>query len=156
MTDLSKVNWKGPQPAPKHLAKRLRVNFPQITRTGIYNDRNVAGTNKKSSHAEGLGLDIHLSALDPGEGELGDQLYQALIRRARELGIDNVIWNRQIWSQSRGGPRQYTGVNAHTDHLHVEFTRAGSQNRALEEIEVDIATIRTGFEDLGRSSENMT
>lgn len=155
MTDFSKINWKGPQPAPKYLARRLRVNFPQITQTGIYDDRGIAGTQKKSAHAEGRALDIHLSAVDPEQRSLGDQPFRALVRKASFLGIDDVIWNRQLWSQVRGGPRPYSGVSPHTDHIHVEFTRAGSQYRVLREIEIDIATIRTGIEDLRRGRDHI-
>ena len=155
MTDFSKINWKGPQPAPVHLAKRLRVNFPQITSTGIYNDRNVAGTEKKSSHAEGRALDIHLSANNPDQLSLGNQLFDVLIRKASVLGIDNVIWNRQIWSQVHKYKRPYNGKSPHTDHIHVEFTRAGSQLHLLKEIEADIAIIRTGIEDLRKQNNNI-
>jgi len=155
MTDPMGVNWKGPQPAPRHLAGRLRANFPQITQTGIYNDRKIAGTQRKSAHAEGRALDIHLSAIDPEQRSLGDQLFRALIRRAGSIGVDNVIWNRQIWSQAKGGPRAYTGANPHTDHIHVEFTRAGSQLSVLREIELEIAIIRTGIEDLRRGRETI-
>ena len=154
MADLSKVNWHGPQPAPKELAKMLKLNFPQITQTGIYNDRNVAGTTKKSSHAEGRGLDIHLSAFVPEQRMLADQLYPVFIRKASQLGIDNVIWNKQIWSKTKGGPRLYTGQNPHTDHIHIEFTREGSQ-QAQRAIELDIAIIRTGIEDMHKAMENI-
>lgn len=156
MSDYSKINWKGEQPLPSTLAKRLKVNFPQITQTGIYNDRNVAGTSKKSSHAEGRALDIHLNVLVHDQKILGDQLFKVLIRKASVMGIDNVIWNREIWSQARGGPRKYEGKNSHTDHIHVEFTRDGSQNiNLINEIDVDIATIRTGMEDLMHGRENI-
>jgi hypothetical protein len=155
MTDHGKINWKGPQPAPRRLARRLRTNFPQITRTGIYCDRYIAGTHIKSAHAEGRALDIHLSALESEQRTLGDQLFRVLIRKALPLGIVNVIWNRQIWSRSRGGPRPYHGVNPHTDHIHIEFTRLGSQHRILREIEMDIAIIRTGIEDLHKDRDHI-
>ena len=79
----SKNNWRGPQPAPRYLGRLLRANFPQITETGIYNDRNVAGTSKKSSHAEGRALDIHLSAQNPDQKSVGDRLFHTIILRAR-------------------------------------------------------------------------
>ena len=88
MADFNNVNWKGPQPAPSQLARRLRANFPQISETGIYNDRNIAGSQTKSAHAEGRALDIHLSATNPDQRSLGDQLFRALIRKAPFLGID--------------------------------------------------------------------
>ena len=147
----SKNKWKGPQPAPRYLGRLLRANFPQISETGIYNDRNVAGTSKKSSHAEGRALDIHLSAKDPDQKSLGDQLFRTIVSRARSIGVDNVIWNRQIWSVKHPRPRAYHGLNSHTDHLHVEFTRQGSQfsqQRMLNAILIDVGIIRTGIEDL--------
>jgi hypothetical protein len=35
-----------------------------------------------------------------------------------------VIWNREIWSASQGGPRPYGGASPHTNHIHVFFTEA--------------------------------
>jgi hypothetical protein len=154
----SKNKWKGPQPAPRHFGRLLRANFPQITQTGIYNDRNVAGTSKKSSHAEGRALDIHLSAQDPDQKSLGDQLFQAVILRARSIGVHNVIWNRQIWSVEQPRRRIYHGQNPHTDHLHVEFTRQGSQlsqQQMLNAILIEVGTIRTGIEDLQKKLGNL-
>lgn len=155
MVDHKKVDWRKAQPAPTAFARLLRGNFAQIRQTGIYNDRNVAGTNLKSSHAEGRAVDIHLNAFSSEEKGLGDELFHAIIRRATSIGVANVIWNRHIWSQLHGGPRPYTGENPHTDHLHVEFTRAGSQVDLLHHILIDIAIIRTGLEDLSRGRANI-
>jgi len=145
-----KINWKGPQPAPRYMANLLTANFPDVKKTGIYNDRNVAGTNKKSSHAEGRALDFHLDATDPSQKALGDRLFDAIIRKAEKIGVDNVIWNREIWSVGKkvGGKRKYNGKNPHTDHVHVEFTRAGSQYVTLDEILIEVGIIRTGLDDL--------
>jgi hypothetical protein len=142
------IDWKRAQPQPKAVARALRVNFPMITATGIYNDRNVAGTNRKSSHAEGRAIDIHLNANKPNDRVVGDELFHILIDAAHATGIDNVIWNRQIWSTRRPTIRQYSGANPHTDHIHVEFTRAGSQQQAFHLLEVKIAQLRTGLEEL--------
>ena len=155
MADFSNVNWKGPQPPPKYLGQMLQFNFPQITQVGIYNDRNIAGTNIKSAHAEGRAIDIHLNAFDSEQRHLGDQLVLALTGKARALGIDNVIWNRQIWSVTYTGPKLYSGVNAHVDHIHVEFTREGSQAHILRAIDMDIARLRTGLEDLRKARQNI-
>jgi len=67
-------HWKGPQPATRYVGRLLRMNFPQITEVGLYNDRNVAGTSKKSSHAEGRAIDFHLSAKNPDQKALADRL----------------------------------------------------------------------------------
>jgi len=145
-----KINWSGPQPAPAYLSRLLTANFPQISQTGIYNNRNVAGSNKKSSHAEGRALDFHLDATDPSQKALGDRLFDAIIRKAESIGVDNVIWNRQIWSTQRqvAGKRKYEGKNPHTDHVHVEFTRQGSQLEALDAILIEVGVLRTGYDDL--------
>jgi hypothetical protein len=145
------IDWHRPQPAPKEVARRLRTNFPMITATGIYNDRNVAGTNIKSSHAEGRGLDVHLSAGDQRQRLVGDQLFKGLQEVAAMSGIANVIWNRKIWSTQHPHARQYTGDNPHLDHIHIEFTRPGSQLTVFRYLEVKIAQIRSGLEDLERS-----
>jgi hypothetical protein len=151
-------NWKGPQPAPRYVGRLLRMNFPQITEVGIYNDRNVAGTSKKSSHAEGRGIDIHLKAKHPDQKALADRLADILTKRARSIGVHNVIWNRQIWSVVHPIWRHYSGVNPHTDHIHVEFTRDGSQlsvEHLLNALLIEVGVLRTGIEDLQKSLGNL-
>lgn len=119
---------------------------------GIYNRRSVAGTDTPSAHAEGRAVDIGLSASKADEKALGDQLFRLLIKNATELGLDHVIWNQQIWSTARGGPRHYTGISPHTDHIHVAFSRDGSQRTSFPRTMLDIAILRTGYEDLIRTS----
>ena len=154
---LKRVNWAQDQPAPAHAIRVLKVNFPQVRNLGIYVCRNIKGTKTKSAHAEGRALDIGLRADRPAEKVIGDGLFHAIIRAAHRSGIDNVIWNRQIWSVGHGGPRPWVGKykngakkNPHIDHLHVEWTRAGSQQAQLNFLELQIAILRTGLEDLSR------
>lgn len=149
------INWAQDQPAPQHTIKMLRVNFPQVRNLGIYVCRNVKGTQTRSSHAEGRALDVGLRADRPGEKFLGDQLFQLLIKSASRSGIDNVIWNRQIWSISQGGPRPFIGSyangapkNPHTDHIHIEWARDGSHLQRLQFLELQIGMLRGGIEDL--------
>ena len=149
------INWNQPQPAPRALWAMVHANFPQTRFLGIYNRRNVAGTSVPSAHAEGRALDIGLLATQPNEKFLGDQLFQMFIQNAAELGLDHVIWNRQIWSNQRGGPRPYTGVSPHTDHVHVAFTRDGSQRTSFPRTALDIAILRTGMEELARANRNI-
>jgi hypothetical protein len=150
----TKINWHRAQPLPTALAKSLRVNFLQISGTGIYNDRNVAGTTRKSAHAEGRALDIHLNVNRPDEKLIGDSLYRIFIEAAYETGIDNVIWNRMIWSRAKG-EHTYTGVSPHRDHIHVEFTRTGSQQTIWHLLEIKVAQLRTGLEELSRAQANI-
>src|SRR5947209_3262117 len=113
------INWKQAQPAPLALWRLVHANFPETRNLGIFNDRNVAGTNIKSAHAEGRALDIGLKVSKPSQKRLGDGLFQALFETGTHMGLDHVIWNHRIWSREKGGPRAYHGVNPHTDHIHV-------------------------------------
>src|SRR5215831_10300140 len=98
MAEAKKINWSHNQPAPSHAIRMIHANFPQVKNLGIYVCRNIKGTTTKSAHAEGRALDIGLNAHKPPEKVLGDAIFHALIRAAHRSGIDNVIWNRQIWS----------------------------------------------------------
>ena len=153
-TNAKAINWHRAQPLPAALAKYLKVNFPQISGTGIYNDRNVAGTNKKSAHAEGRALDIHLNVTRPDEKLIADNLYRIFIEVAYQTGIDNVIWNRTIWSRAKG-QHAYHGQNPHTDHIHVEFTRPGSQLTIWHLLDLKVAQLRTGLEELSHAQANI-
>jgi hypothetical protein len=143
------TNWNGPQPAPRALWQTLHANFPIVRNLGIYNHRNVAGTHTPSHHSEGRALDIGLSVSIADEKMLGDQLFTLLIDSAGDLGLDEIIWNRQIWSTQRPMVHPYQGQNPHTDHIHVGFTRTASQNQTLPpRFIVRVASLRTGLEDL--------
>jgi hypothetical protein len=157
-----KINWAQDQPAPRRAIRMIHANFPQARNLGIYVCREIKGTNIKSAHAEGRALDIGLRANLPGEKVIGDQLFRVLIESARKSGIDNVIWNRQIWSVSLGGPRPWAGhyksgafKNPHTDHLHVEWARNGSQLQRLDFLELQISIARQGLEEIGRYQQNL-
>ncbi len=157
----AKVDWNKSQPAPKQAIGIIHSNFPQVRNLGIYVCRNVKGTNTKSSHSEGRALDIGLRADIPSERLIGDQLFKLLISVAVKSGIDNVIWNRQIWSVSHGGPRPFLGTystgapkNPHTDHIHVEWTRDGSQMLRLQFLELQVSILRQGIEEITAANRN--
>jgi hypothetical protein len=143
-------NWNGPQPAPKALWALVHDYFPRARSLGIYNVRTVAGTSKLSFHAEGRALDIALYAVLSSEKLLGNQLFELLIRNARELGLDHVIWDRRIWSTAGGGPRLYLGKKQgpHTNHLHVAFTRPGSQQRAFPRTRAELRALSDSLNEL--------
>ena len=90
----------------------------------------------------------------PDEKLIADQLFRIFIVSAYDTGIDNVIWNRRIWSRARG-EHDYHGENAHTDHIHVEFTRPGSQLSFWHMLDLRIAQLRTGLEELSRAQANI-
>jgi hypothetical protein len=156
------VRWDQDQPAPRHAIAFIHANLPQAKNLGIYVCRNVHGTSVKSAHAEGRALDVGLRANDPNERLIGDLLFHELIRSARASGIDNVIWNRQIWSVTHGGPRPFIGryphggfKNPHTDHLHIEWTREGSQHEQLRSLELGVSIIRQGLEELAAANRGI-
>lgn len=127
------IDWNRNQPIVKYLREWLPVMFPLITRVGGYNNRTTRfGT--FSAHSEGRAADIYLNAFVAAEREIGDGLFKLFRRYASELGVDHVIWNTRIWSLDKDrhfpwASRPYTAGGAHTDHVHVAFTRAGSQLR---------------------------
>ena len=149
------INWHQSQPAPKSAIRLIHANFPQVRNLGIYVCRDVRGTHTRSSHAEGRALDIGLRADLPAERLIGDQLFHAIIASATRSGIDNVIWNRQIWSVAHPAIRPFVGNypgggprNPHTDHIHVEWTRHGSQSERLRFLELQVSIVRQGIEEL--------
>ena len=157
-----RVNWAQSQPAPRRAIRTIHANFPQVRNLGIYVCRDVKGTNVRSAPAEGRALDIGLRADLPGERSLGDQLFRIFIEGARKNGVDNVIWNRQIWSISHGGPRPWSGrykggapKNPHTDHLHIEWTRDGSQLQRLDFLELQVSILRQGIEEIAKYQQKM-
>jgi hypothetical protein len=149
------VNWNQPQPAPRALWSLVHANFPQTRNLGIYNPRNVAGTNTPSAHAEGRALDIGLLVSRPNEKMIGDELFKLFIKNSGELGLDHVIWDRQIWSQVHPKLRPYHGHSPHTDHVHVAFTREGSQSTSFPRANLDIAILRTGVEELAKAQNGI-
>jgi len=129
------TNWNQDQPIVTFLRRWVPTIFPVVHHhhpdgrgVGGYVPRTTAmGT--FSAHSEGRAADIYLAAGDATERQIGDGLFSLFIRWHSLLGVAHVIWNRQIWSAAQGGPRTYPGANPHTDHVHVAFTRAGSQRQ---------------------------
>jgi hypothetical protein len=140
-------NWKGPQPGPSALRRLIYANRSMVHKIGIYENRFIAGTNTKSHHAEGRALDIYLSVFIAEEKVLGDQLFSAFVDCARAMLIDEVIWNHQIWSKTKPHVHPYLGQRPHTDHVHVGFTRQGSQLTSFGPFAARLAQIRTGLHD---------
>lgn len=69
-------------------------------------------------------------------------------RQGRDDRLQNVIYNRRIWSRSWGWTaRRYTGANAHTQHAHFSARYTTAQERdtrpwgLLEAEDDDMATI---------------
>lgn len=72
-----------------------------------------------SDHPKGLALDYMISNLKNGHS-IGQGLANNIISSYKQWNVKYVIWNRYIWSPSRGW-RRYHGPSPHTDHVHVSF-----------------------------------
>src|SRR5262249_9375959 len=146
--------WDRPQPAPLALWRIIHANFPQTRNLGIFNPRNIAGSRTPSLHSEGRALDIGLSASVTRERTIGDLLFRDFAEIGALLQLEELIWNLQIWSDSRRYIHPYTGVNPHTDHIHVGFTRAGSQQTDFPVLMVRVGIIQTGLGELDSANAN--
>jgi hypothetical protein len=78
----------------------IEQRFPEVSMGGIFNPRNIAGTNTPSEHAYGAAVDLMV-----GSNNLGDLIYKFLNRPRIEdrFGYSNVLWERPD----------------HWNHLHV-------------------------------------
>jgi hypothetical protein len=74
--------------------------------------RNIEGTNTLSDHALGLALDAMTSNLVTGNAIVAEYKNHPQIKY--------IIWQGEIWSPGKG-TRGYTGVNRHTNHVHLSF-----------------------------------
>uniref|UniRef100_A0A914CMW5 ARB-07466-like C-terminal domain-containing protein n=1 Tax=Acrobeloides nanus TaxID=290746 RepID=A0A914CMW5_9BILA len=108
----------GPTPGAKRLADHFKAKYGGTT--GIYNCRKIADSNRLSLHAEGRAVDVMIS------GSKGQQAFDYAISIACKTGIQEVIFDRKIWTNGKTKP--YTGQNPHTDHVHIGLNRCGAQN----------------------------
>lgn len=100
---------------------------------GIYNCRDTALGNP-SAHSDGRADDVGCTIA------AGNDLVH-LLRTARpaRLGISVIIHNRVIYSAKSPNGRRYNGV-PHTDHVHIELTRAAANTMTTASIRRILAT----------------
>lgn len=72
-----------------------------------------------SDHPHGKAIDLMINNLKHGTNT-GTAMANDIIKNYRQWNVKYVIWNRYIWSPSRGW-RKYSGPSDHTDHVHVSF-----------------------------------
>lgn len=125
----------GPTPGALALRDELARRF--AGRGEIYNCRPVRGGQRLSLHGEGRAVDWYRSASDAAQAAEAQRIIDWLLGTdgqgnahavARRMGVQEIIWNRRIWSAGRHaeGWRDYGGTNPHTDHLHIGLNRAGA------------------------------
>ncbi|MDO5698556.1 MAG: peptidoglycan-binding domain-containing protein [Dermatophilus congolensis] len=92
----------------------------------------VRGT---TEHSDGRALDWMLDANDANDLAVAEQALDWMLADngavAKRLGIQYVIWNKQIWRAYRGsaGWQPYRGASPHTDHIHISLTWDGAMKR---------------------------
>jgi len=119
-------------PGAQSLKDFILDNFsPPVSDVQGYDCRAIVGGTSTSIHGMGRAIDIMVSALNTSDRETGDDIRNLLYNNAEAFGIQRIIWNRKQWSSEKDGWRNYTGSNAHTDHLHVEINLNASTNPDL-------------------------
>lgn len=88
-----------------------------------YGIKNIGGYREHGSvpgsdHPKGRALDF----MTYNNKSKGTALANDLIKNYKAWNISYVIWNRYIWSPSRGW-RKYNGPSPHTDHVHASFNK---------------------------------
>lgn len=74
-----------------------------------------------SDHPKGRALDFMINDIKNGKAT-GTALANDIIKNYKAWNVSYVIWNRYIWSPSKGW-RKYNGPSPHTDHVHVSFNK---------------------------------
>jgi len=148
------IDWNKDQPAVEFLRSCIATCFPEV---GLHYDamKTVAPKARKtvwdhpshgvggyvprqtaaggfSLHSQGRAADIYVKIESPYLKAIGDAIFDSLIANAAQLNIQEVLWNRQMWSASV--PQIHSIPNdkhhkQHLDHVQVGFTSAGSQAR---------------------------
>jgi hypothetical protein len=110
---------------------------------GIYNCRNIAGSQSLSLHGEGRACDLGVPV---GQG-WAKTLADALVAHSGELGVQLVIHDRKVWSGRRpfDSWRDYTGSNPHRDHLHVELSWKGARELSAAAIQAVFSLAQQDF-----------
>jgi hypothetical protein len=90
---------------------------------GCFNNRPIRGTTDTLSvHAEGRAIDLFPTIGSPTMYVLVSWLTDS----APELGVQLIIYDRQVWTFAQGW-RDYTGpAGEHLDHAHIELTRSAA------------------------------
>lgn len=129
----------GPSPGAKALMAWFLGAYQGLGgyNLGIYNCRNGRGSTTLSLHGEGRAGDLG----HPVGAGFVDSLAEALRGSSAELGVQCVITKEgggsrrpRIWSSKYPNWRDYSGVNPHADHLHVELTPWAAANLTVDHI----------------------
>lgn len=120
------------KPGAVRLRALLRSTYGRGTTAGITRACSVGG---RSDHKEGRAYDWGLNAFSAADREIADTFLGWLVGpdaqghpagNARRLGIQYVIWDREIWNASSAVWKPYDGASPHTDHIHLSLSWDGA------------------------------
>lgn len=127
----------GVEPHAIALGRMIRAAFPWVHTVGFLRGTRLRrGSDQASVHAVGRALDVMMPANGDARGEA---LANWLVENAQPLGVQLVIWDRSEWQPGRSHngvadpnaratliahPGNGDASSAHTNHVHVEVTRA--------------------------------
>lgn len=136
----------GPSFGAKSLLAHGIEHFDAVS-LGIYNNRAVRGGVALSLHAEGRAIDFGYP-YRVGGTENGWRLANWLLAHHQALGVQQIIYARNIWRNTRDteGWRHYGGTAAHHEHVHAELTRLAAANLSPTMIRQ-----RTGHTDMAQN-----
>ncbi|MGL5828376.1 MAG: M23 family metallopeptidase, partial [Angustibacter sp.] len=116
------------QPQTALIANSLGPMF-KIKSIGGYRDPQDE-KDAPNGHPAGLALDFMINDIPDGK-KTGDRLAKYLQSKAKEIGVDYIIWKQRIWSADRAdeGWRKMADRGSvtenHLDHVHLSLTGTG-------------------------------
>ena len=131
----------GPQPGALALMEWATKDWNEggIFNLGIYNCRTVRGSAQRSVHGDGRACDFGFPLVDGAANPAGWDLVRLLLPMVGSLGIQQIIWDRRVWSAAHPNGAPYTGVSPHIDHIHAELTREAGQILTRARIKATVA-----------------
>lgn len=113
----------------------IKRAWEQSGTIGGFSDRNIEGTNRKSDHAKGLALDVHVCSIgsEPTEEQIafGNSVAQWFASNPDVFDVNYIIWRDRInsgkgWTdyrsgEWRGGGQHPDPTQGHRDHVHISF-----------------------------------
>jgi hypothetical protein len=134
-------NWNAAQPAPQAMWYVVRQNFLHVRWLGLLMPPG------HEDHSEGRAIDLGLLVTVPYEANLAEEIIRLLIAHVAEIGWSYFIWNRQIWiSDAPIHAAPYTGKSAHTEHIHISWSRENSQRRFFPHFIAALSELRQRIE----------
>ncbi|MEO8106354.1 MAG: hypothetical protein ABI720_03465 [Actinomycetes bacterium] len=124
------------RPGAEKLAGLIRATYGSDQSIGIARDS--CSSTSASEHYEGRAVDWMVDATTKAGRNKANAFLDWLLApdddgnkhaMARRLGIMYIIFNRRIWRSYSPGWGSYSGLNPHTDHIHISLSYDGSTGR---------------------------